>query len=131
MSISIPKNLTAAFTAEMEKVERRQTHRMSSALDRFHEILNRLSPPPTSRPIHVVSKRVMEAIQKQTHPSSSRNPLSLFEHYAGIDIAMKENQDADCLIFSQRETADAYLAGLITEQQVLEIAKPFPTQTQP
>lgn len=127
MNLASHTDLAAAFTAEMEKVEKRQSVRQSP-LEHFHEILNRLSPPRLARPIHIVSKRVMEAIHKQCHPSPSRNPLSLFEHYAGIEIAMKENQDADCLIFSQRETADAYLAGIITEQQVIAMAKPFPPE---
>lgn len=122
-------NLTAAFQAEMDKVETRQAER-KSPLEHFHEILNRLNPEARKpQPIHVVSKRTLEAIQKQCHPSDSRNPLSHFEHYAGVQIHMMEHQVTDCLIFHSRTLADAYLKGQLTEQEVLALSKPLPTTT--
>jgi hypothetical protein len=107
--------LSAALDAELRRVSRFRR----PPLDLFHEAIHQPAIDTAAQPIHIVSSDVMRAIERNSHPSRTRIDADRFAQYAGIHIHEKPGQKQPVLIFRHPYTADAYLRGEITEQELL------------
>lgn len=115
--------LSAALDEEMRKAIMRgasSSARKTSLSDDLRKFQLLAHSAPQKYKAHVVSSRVMRAIEKDSHPSGNRAMHDLYLQYAGMRITEKRDQACPCFAFTNIEDADRYLNGEVTEAQLLE-----------
>lgn len=89
----------------------------------FQKFLDLAMCPKQKYAAHVVSSKVMRAIEKDSHPSGSRTMHDQFLHYAGLRITEKTDQRSPCFAFVNIKDANRYLNGEVTEDELIASTK--------